>query len=78
MKIELAPEEYHKILTWNELKFYLFALTIDDKAGWRLPTLREYIDYIIPVCWHQDDFRYLSDEELDTLRYLCYPVRDLD
>lgn len=78
MNVEFAPEEYHKRLTWNESKFYLFALNIDGKAGWRLPTHKEYIDYTLSVSWHQDDFRNLMDEEFDTLRYLCYPVRDIE
>jgi hypothetical protein len=41
MNIELAPEEYTKELTWDEAKLYCFALNIDGKVGWRIPTMAE-------------------------------------
>jgi hypothetical protein len=36
--IEIAPEEYHKKLSWNEAMLYCFSLNINGKIGWRIPS----------------------------------------
>jgi hypothetical protein len=80
MTIEIAPEEYHKKLTWNESILYCFSLNIDGKIGWRLPTRKEFsVDmHGLYLCWVQEDKSSLMHSELDTVKYFCYPVRDVD
>ena len=39
--IEVAPIKYPKALKYEDAKLYCFALTIDGKTGWRLPTIDE-------------------------------------
>ncbi len=41
MKFETAPIKYPKALNYEDAKLYCFALTIDGKTGWRLPTIDE-------------------------------------
>lgn len=45
MNFEIAPKSTEEYLSWNEAKMYCFALNIDGKTGWRLPT-REELDEI--------------------------------
>jgi hypothetical protein len=78
MNFEIAPAEYHRILSFNEAKLYLFALNIDNKTGWRIPSRSEYNTMISLVCWQEGDLPYLMDHEKDTLRYLCVPTRTID
>lgn len=41
-KIEVAPVEYwREDLLFEEAKLYCFSLSVDDKIGWRLPTIYE-------------------------------------
>ena len=73
MKFELAPTEYHKLLSLEDAKLYCFSLNIDGKIGWRLPSVEEFTLVDSPDClgcWTQGD--------LD-IGYLCIttPVRDL-
>ena len=79
MTIEIAPIEYHKILTANEAVLYCFSLNINGKIGWRLPTTSEYYSQMpgLRSCWMQSDLSALMDSELDTVKYNCYPVRDV-
>lgn len=44
--IEFAPEEYWIDLNWYDAKVYCFALNIDGKTGWRLPTVEEFAEWI--------------------------------
>ena len=39
--IEIAPKSTEARLNWDDAKFYCFALNIDGKTGWRLPTKEE-------------------------------------
>ena len=41
MKFETAPFNNVKSLKYDDAKLYCFALTIDGKTGWRLPTIDE-------------------------------------
>lgn len=43
-QIEISPLDYEQVLEWEDAKLYCFSLTVDDKTGWRLPTLDDLID----------------------------------
>ena len=76
MNIELAPEEYHKRLTYEEAKLYCFSLNIDGKVGWRLPTFKEYrlleLNEHESMVWHTK-WHGVSNIHL----FMTAPVRDL-
>lgn len=42
-QIEISPLDYEQVLEWEDAKLYCFSLTVDDKTGWRLPTLAELV-----------------------------------
>lgn len=73
--IELAPEKYriHDV-SYDEAVLYCFQLVIDGEAGWRLPTMHEYLHTEIwkprrQACWFW---------ELNSFgkKFDCIPVRD--
>ena len=68
-KIEIAPEEYWRVLTFDEARMYCFALNIDGKTGWRLPTHLEYTRNPGIAGW---DIPYDKDYKINVS-----PVRDL-
>lgn len=39
--LEIAPKETEIQARWHDARFYCFALNIDGKTGWRLPTVKE-------------------------------------
>ena len=41
MNFEIAPKSTEIEANWNDATFYCFALNIDGKSGWRLPTSDE-------------------------------------
>ena len=41
MNFEIAPKSTETRLNWFDAKLYCFALDIDGKTGWRLPTMTE-------------------------------------
>jgi hypothetical protein len=41
MKFEIAPKSTETRLNWDDARLYCFALNIDGKTGWRLPTKEE-------------------------------------
>lgn len=41
MNFEIAPKETEIHANWYDAKLYCFALNIDGKTGWRLPTKEE-------------------------------------
>jgi hypothetical protein len=41
MNFEIAPKETEIRANWEEARMYCFALNIDGKVGWRLPTIKE-------------------------------------
>lgn len=51
MKFEIAPKSTEMQTNWEDAKLYCFALNIDGKTGWRLPTLKElfYISEYMPL-----------------------------
>jgi len=61
-------------MDWDTARFYCFALNVDGKIGWRLPTeaeFREYTDVTL-VTW------YWSSEEIDDDKALSlYPFPDI-
>jgi hypothetical protein len=62
MNFEIAPNEYEIKASWYEARMYCFALNIDGKVGWRLPT-KEELDEIYES---ENDFRktfYMSSTE---------------
>jgi hypothetical protein len=65
MNIEIAPKEYEIRANWDNARLYCFALCIDGKTGWRLPTVKELDQfYLLP----NGDFArgfYWSSQEVD-------------
>jgi hypothetical protein len=53
MNFEIAPKETEIQANWDVAKLYCFALNIDGKFGWRLPT-KEELDEIYES---ENDFR---------------------
>ena len=41
MNFEIAPKETEIKANWDDARLYCFALNIDGKTGWRLPTKEE-------------------------------------
>ena len=41
MTLEVSAPEYWKELNYQNAKLYCFALNIEGKTGWRLPTIEE-------------------------------------
>ena len=41
MKFEIAPKSTEIQTNWDDARLYCFALRIDGKTGWRLPTKKE-------------------------------------
>lgn len=68
VSVEIAPEEYHIICTYNEAILYCFTLEIDGKTGWRLSTLEEY-NHTLIYGW------YRNDESDEFHKRICMPVR---
>jgi hypothetical protein len=81
--IEIAPEEYWVECTWQEIKLYLFVLTIDGKQDWRLPTEEEQEDWFVSIPNIKAERWTITDtlvEEWYTRvgsKFLLIPVRDL-
>lgn len=66
MKFEIAPKETEVILNWDDARLYCFALNIDGKTGWRLPTKEE----LFAIYQTRNDFvkrGYWSSTEFDTI-----------
>jgi hypothetical protein len=81
--IELAPEEYWIECTFQEIKMYLFVLTIDGKQDWRLPTEEEQEDWFVSIPNIKAE-RWTITDTLDEewysrvgSKFLLIPVRDL-
>jgi hypothetical protein len=41
MNFEIAPKSTEIKANWDDVRLYCFALNIDGKTGWRLPTKEE-------------------------------------
>ena len=81
--IEIAPEEYWVECTWQEIKLYLFVLTIDGKQDWRLPTEEEQEDWFVSIPNIKAE-RWTITDTLDEewysrvgSKFLLIPVRDI-
>jgi hypothetical protein len=64
MNIEIAPKETEIQANWNDAKLYCFALNIDGKTGWRLPTKEELTE----IYQSENDFEkwyYFSSTETE-------------
>jgi hypothetical protein len=44
MNFEIAPKSTETYLKWDDARLYCFALNIDGKTGWRLPTINELVE----------------------------------
>jgi Protein of unknown function (DUF1566) len=53
MNFEIAPKSTESQLTWDDARLYCFALNIDGKTGWRLPTKAELVE----IFQSANDFR---------------------
>ena len=69
MNFEIAPKEYEIQANWYEARMYCFALDIDGKVGWRLPTKDELnLIYLTKKCKSENDFEiwyYWSSTEIN-------------
>ena len=45
--IEIAPKSTEILATWGDARLYCFALNIDGKTGWRLPTPNELTEFYL-------------------------------
>lgn len=52
MNFEIAPKSTEIRANWNDARFYCFALNINGKTGWRLPTKEELAE----IYSSQNDF----------------------
>lgn len=56
MLIEVAPLETETILTFYDAKFFVLFLDINNKKGWRLPSLKELNSLnLYGAYWCSDD-----------------------
>jgi hypothetical protein len=53
MKYEIAPKSTEIQANWDDARLYCFALNIDGKTGWRLPTKEELNE----IYESQNDFK---------------------
>ena len=57
MNFEIAPKSTEIKLNWDDARLYCFALNIEGKTGWRLPTKEELNEI------------YLSDNDFANVWY---------
>ena len=57
MNFEIAPKSTEIRLNWHDARLYCFALNIEGKTGWRLPTKEELNEI------------YLSDNDFANVWY---------
>lgn len=65
MNFEIAPKSTEIQANWDDARLYCFALRIDGKTGWRLPT-KEELDEIYQS---ENDFKkdwYWSSTEFNS------------
>ena len=71
-QIEISPLDYEQVLEWEDAKLYCFSLTVDDKTGWRLPTLADLIDIYTRSDIECSPERYwasdIMDEDLENIK----------
>ena len=76
MKLEFSPAEYQRVLPLSEAKLYCFALVIDGKTGWRLPTLAELGELYKQTNDSMWCLAYCQNDKEEFNR-LCWPVREM-
>jgi hypothetical protein len=64
MNFEIAPKEYEIRGNWDDSRFYCFALNIDGKSDWRLPT-KEELNEIFQSAHDFEDGSYWSSTPSD-------------
>lgn len=79
MNFEIAPKSTEIQANWNEARIYCFALNIDGKIGWRLPTKEELNEiYRSDNDFRTDGYYWYSDEDYPKpYRLFVRPVRDI-
>ena len=65
MKFEIAPKSTEIEANWHDARLYCFALNIDGKTGWRLPT-KEELNEIYESENDLEKSLYWSSTEFDT------------
>ncbi len=71
MNFEIAPKSTEIQANWYDAKLYCFALNIDGKTGWRLPTKEELNEIYqsendFENNWYWSSFEYSSTEYSST------------
>lgn len=64
MNFEIAPKETEIQANWDDAKLYCFALRINGKTGWRLPTFEE-LNEIFDTNHDFEKWGYWSSTEVD-------------
>lgn len=67
--------ETHLSMDWDTARFYCFALNIDGKIGWRLPTKEEFSQYnskVSSIQWY-----WSAEESGHQFAKSLYPYPDL-
>jgi hypothetical protein len=70
MNFEIAPKSTEIEANWDDARLYCFALNIDGKTGWRLPTKEE----LTKIYQAENDFEemwYWSGTEFDVWHARC-------
>jgi len=60
MNFEIAPKSTEILANWDDARLYCFALRVDGKTGWRLPTKKELntmVDFL-----NGNDYYWTSEE----------------
>ena len=57
MNFEISPKETEIEATWGEARLYCFALNIEGKTGWRLPT-KDELDLIHRKYQHDHEYEH--------------------
>ena len=90
MNFEIAPKSTEVILNWDDARLYCFALNIDGKTGWRLPTKEELFaiyqsrnDFVESYYWSSAEFNtsnawrqnFVNGSQLTNGKFNSYCVR---
>ena len=83
INFQLAPEQYWNCMAHQDIRLYLFALNIDGKTDWRVPTNYE-ITQLKGICWRDGELVWYNEAVLyfnehtnhGFTNYKLIPVRD--
>jgi hypothetical protein len=70
VNFEIAPKSTEIEANWDDARLYCFALIIDGKTGWRLPTIEELITIYQSKNDFQKDGCYWSSTECSNINYV--------